>query len=505
MDKLKIILDFFKKYLFWFLFAATVVLVLVFWWMSTASLAKSFLQQRAKIEKKFNEVKTIDSDPQQHPTQKYIDAVNDENKKLKKGVLAVWETLHNAQKNNNSWPQDVLGKDADKVGKLGPNDSIPPELRERYQNGIKKYFPILYKIIDLRHPSETAGTGGGGGNAEPPRRIMDFRIPLLGGRRPAATPAADNADWVGVVDWDEGDRQRLEKRFDWETRPDSDVIRLRQEDLWVYETLLRVVRETNSDWQIKTDKDGNIVKDEKGNEVREKVLGKDHAQANVKRIEWIQIGADAIGAWLAADQTVFKASGAVEAPAGAASHGDARVTPAAARDTAATQDGKEQLLKDRYVDDKGAPLEADAKQPYSEFKMMPISMKLHMDQRAISKLLVECVNSPMPIEVRRVRIRPGKGTDEILDSGTSGTASPTNTGRDYTRRTMDARGSGRSAYSGEGNDEGETGAYDIPVEIQGIIYIYNQPDQNTLGTGTAAEKSAETAPQTPATTEPAKP
>ncbi|MGD0383880.1 MAG: hypothetical protein ABSA77_10180, partial [Thermoguttaceae bacterium] len=63
MDKLKIILDFFKKYLFWFLFAATVVLVLVFWWMSTASLAKSFSQQQAKIKKKFNEVEAIVDDP----------------------------------------------------------------------------------------------------------------------------------------------------------------------------------------------------------------------------------------------------------------------------------------------------------------------------------------------------------------------------------------------------------------------------------------------------------
>jgi hypothetical protein len=471
MDKLKIILDFFKKYLFWFLFVATVVLVLVFWWMSTASLAKSFLQQQAKIKKKFNEVETIVNDPQ-HPTQDYIKAINDKHQKLKEGVLAVWETLYDAQKKNTPWPAVLGDKFIEKVSKLGPNDAIPPELRERYQNGIKKYFPILEKIIDLRQPSETAETGGGGGNAEPPRRIMGIRIPPLG-RRPAATPAADNADLVGVVDWDEGDRLRLKDRYDWKTRPDSDVIRLRQEDLWVYETLLRVIQKTNQD-----------------------AAGKDateHSQANVKRIEWIQIGADAINSWLAADQSVFKAAEAAPGAQGQApaSH-DTRAAPTA-RDTAATQDGKEQLLKDRYVDDKGVALEADAKQPYSsEFKMMPISMKLHMDQRKISKLLVECVNSPMPIEVRRVRIRPGKG--EILDSGTSGTANPAGPGRDYSRRTMDARVSARSAGAGEGTDEGETGPYDIPVEIQGIIYIYNQPDQDTLGTVTAAEKPAETTP-----------
>ena len=478
MDKLKIILDFFKKYLFWFLFTAMVVLVLVFWWMSTASLAKSFLQQQAKIKKKFNEVEAIVNDPQ-HPTQDYIKAVNDKNQKLKEGVLEVWKTLYNKQKEKNPWPAVLGDRFIKKVNELGPNDPIPPEIRERYQNVIKKYFPILYKIIDVRHPPETADMGGGGGNAEPNFIRQIFRPGAVQGRRPAGTSAADNADWVGMVDWDEGDRLRLEKRFDWETRPDSDIIRLRQEDLWVYETLLRVIRETNK---------GAI----------------EHSQANVKRIEWIHIGPDAISDWSAADQSVFKAAEAAPvAPGQAHAPQDARVAPAA-RDTAATQDGKAQLLKDRYVDDKGAPLDADAKQPL-EFEMMPISMKLHMDQRKISKLLVECANSPMPIEVRRVRIRPGKGTDEILGSGTSGTANPAGPSRDNSRRTVDAYKSSRTTGAGEGTDEGETGRYDIPVEIQGIIYIYNQPDQNTLGTGTAAEKSAETAPQTPATTEPAKP
>jgi len=38
------------------------------------------------------------------------------------------------------------------------------------------------------------------------------------------------------------------------------------------------------------------------------------------------------------------------------------------------------------------------------------------------------------------------------------------------------------------------GPYDVPVEIQGIIYIYNPPDVNALGTGTAAEAAPGAAP-----------
>ena len=75
----------------------------------------------------------------------------------------------------------------------------------------------------------------------------------------------------------------MEDRFNWAARPDSDVIRLRQEDLWVYKTLLQVIRETNSE--------GNS----------------EHLQANVKRIEWIEIGADAIGLLVGGGPISFQA------------------------------------------------------------------------------------------------------------------------------------------------------------------------------------------------------
>jgi hypothetical protein len=466
MDKLKLILDFFKKYLFWFIFAGTIIVVLVCWWMSTASLAKSFLQEQVKIKKKFDEVKTIDEN-KQHPTAEFIKAVNEKNQKLKEGVLKVWETLYNAQKENNPWPKEVLGDSVDEVGKLSPNAAIRTELRERYQNGIKKYFPILHKIIDLRHPSDTA-EGGGGGNAAPAIISRMFRpgMPQPGRRAPDST--ADNPDWVGTVDWDESDRLRFEEdRFNWKTVPDSDVIRLRQEDLWVYKTLLQVIRDTNNE----------------GDPQRPVIV------PNVKRIEWIQIGADAIGSWSAAEQTIFKAT--TEAAAQSTNPRDARSAPAS-REAAAAQDSKEQLLKYRYVDDKGVPLDAEAKQPYSEFKMMPISMKLYIDQRKISKLLVECVNSPMPIEVRRVSIR--RVASELLESGTTAAASPAGPSREYNRRSVDVHGSSRPTGAGGGGEEGVAGSYEIPVEIQGIIYIYNPPDLNTLGTGTAAEKPAEIPP-----------
>ncbi len=85
------------------------------------------------------------------------------------------------------------------------------------------------------------------------------------------------------------------------------------------------------------------------------------------------------------------------------------------------------------MDDKGQPLPASepeypyVKHPYAEFKMMPIRMSLVMDERRLPKLLVECGNSNMPIEVRRVRIL--KTQDQPVDLGapatTAGAGGPT--------------------------------------------------------------------------------
>ena len=59
-------------------------------------------------------------------------------------------------------------------------------------------------------------------------------------------------------------------------------------------------------------------------------------------------------------------------------------------------------LADRYVDDKGKPLSDETKQPYAEFKMMPINLRLVIHQKKITRLLGHSANSNMPIQVRTV-------------------------------------------------------------------------------------------------------
>ena len=63
----------------------------------------------------------------------------------------------------------------------------------------------------------------------------------------------------------------------------------------------------------------------------------------------------------------------------------------------------------RYVNQLGTPLRGDEKPPFEEYNMTPIHMRLWMNQRKIVNLIVNLANSRyMPIEVRRVSIRPGE-------------------------------------------------------------------------------------------------
>ena len=50
---------------------------------------------------------------------------------------------------------------------------------------------------------------------------------------------------VGKVDWNPTDLKRIRAKFFWAKQPVTIQVRLAQEDLWVYEALLRIIAATN--------------------------------------------------------------------------------------------------------------------------------------------------------------------------------------------------------------------------------------------------------------------
>ena len=237
--------------------------------------------------------------------------------------------------------------------------------------------------------------------------------------------------------------------------------------------------------------------------------------ARIKQILAMDIGKDAVDSWSKCEKALFTLPG--EAGGGRAA------TPAADRRAAAmppcrpaacgrpaTSSGVSPLAG-RYVDDKGKPLADPTQQPYGEFRMMPINLKVVIEQKEIPRLLAECANSAMRIDVRRVRILVEEPPPVDLPRRMRLQAAPPRPKQprlrqlrrqpplrpDRPRRgrrliawrirrswvpdgggnpgAMESEASGRGASSPTSEESADPVYPPVPVEVQGIIYIYNPP------------------------------
>ncbi len=477
MDKLKPIIAAVKKYHFWVICGAMFLTALVCWWLATSGLAGQYKKQESKINSDFSGVAGIQAN---HPNQGVIDEINKRHTALKKVVFDAWESLYSEQKEKNPFPTGVLGKDFKRqFENLRPQEELARRYRERYQNYIKGYFPKLLQAIDVRRPVE-----------EKPRekaaRVAGGMMP--GGEMGGMPGAAAEVEWTGVIDWNENDYAKLLARFEWQQAPSTLAVVLAQEDLWVYEALLRVIKNSNEGATSQNN-------------------------ASVKRIEALEIGRDAVAAWQSTENALGLqgqqggSGGGMGGMGGMGGGGPGGgmggmggemgmgmgMGRGAAADGSSGEQVIRQLVEGRYIDDKGQPLPYQeqypyAKQPYAEFRMMPIRMSLVMDQRKLPKFLVECANSNMPIEVRRIRLLktqgPASGSGAMSGGGARYGMGGMGMGGAYPPPRGGPMGGGFAP--GAGSPPQETGQFDMPVEIHAVIYIYNPPDKDKLGTGAAS-------------------
>ena len=415
MEKFQAPLAWLKKYYFWVLLGIEILVVLGFWFMVTSDLADQYGSREHAIKGHFNEMQTVSSQSAP-PNEQVIKAIEEKHKQLKDKALQAWEKLYKEQETKNPWPQVLGPKFLEMIQTLKPGQEIPDDYREYYQNVIEKYFPTLFELVNRRHPVKGATAA----------KDANGQADTANSRRPME----------GIVRWDDGDVSRIQKKFKWNNPPSTLEIRLAQEDLWVYTALLEIIESTNQGYTS-------------------------YYNAPVKEIDALEIGADASKAWSQAESALGKSEEA-SAPAATSS-------TAAAGGEAQADDPAKRLKADRYVNEKGKPLGPDDIAPFAEFKMMPIHMKLVMDQSKINKLLAECANRNMPVEVRRVRLTGNAGAAAGVAVAAAGDAG--STGGD-----SDAPHAESSATS------------DVQVDIQGIIYIYNPPDRAKLGTGAVGER-----------------
>ncbi len=508
MEKFRAFLEVLKKYHFWVLCGLIVLLDFAGWFFAISSEEKDFTARKSKIESSFSTVRAI-SNNAEHPSRAYVDQVAAiTNGPLAAQVKKASSRLYDEQHAANPLPlvfpnsasdqasfqtafEKIWRQPIEEIEKLPPG-TLDQVYREKYRDHIAEHFPKLFQLIEQRTEVEDGGSPVMGGLGR-------------GGRGGfGGGPGGKAKQTTGIVDWTDAE-QKKNTFLDRFTRsvPTTLDIMMAQEELWVYETLLKVVRNTNN---VGANKD-HYVKPAS------------HKQARIKQILAMDIGKDAVQEWTASEKPVFDlATDTSHAPA--ENRGPQPMPQSGRPGTMVVgQNPGASPLVNRYVDDKGKPLADPTQQPFGEFRMMPVTLKVVIEQREIPRLLAECANSAMRIDVRGVRILEEHPAAVALTAA----AAPTDTAAPNAVQSG-AGGQGRPAMPEHGgaipmnmgrggdtsgrndftyNEESADPVYPpVPVEVHGIIYIYNPPKMEDGGGDAGGTAGQVPSAGTPGTTAP---
>lgn len=543
MDQVKAFLRASAKHLFWIGCGLILAGSTASWFVARQSLHKEFEKNQSDIKSKFSTVKSLQAkrDPPNAKSHEEMDKLLDNTLRL---VVQAWQ-LHYAQQDAIlRWPMDLREDFVSAVRPLKPIEAkvdfpTPPDqelkvdFRRRYAGYVGNLLPRLADVVGTTWHVGRATPGGMGGTAqltpEEQRNLAQRKPPIvIWDPQDQARLVSTHFDWSRQPD----------------SSPTTLQVLYAQEDLWVLTALMHIIRQTNGQIDsrheavvknIETILIGRHAPPRAGQVVRLGGMGgggmMDGGMAG---------GAEDGGAPGMADMGMgggmmdggmmdggMMGGGMMDGGmmAGDPGGGDmggmgmSRASPDPA--------------EGRYVDNEYQALRAEALRsalrsptPNDAFlvvaKRMPVRMRLVVDVRKLPRLLAQLGNSMLPVEVRQVRINRGRagggggmeimgggygmgggfgmggglgmgggygmmdGGDHEMAGGMGGMMGAPG-GMDYGMGTgmTSPYGAGFGMGGGPGIKErttvASTSQHDVPVEIYGIIYIYNPVDEQKLG------------------------
>lgn len=440
MDKVKAILGKLKKYHFWLLSLFVFILAVSGIYAASGKLQLEFAQYRRKIDEEFKAVDGIIGQ-ENHPNEKFAQGVNEEIKKLRTDVEKAWNNIYNFQKEKVlRWPKQLGAEYVETLEKLSPIAPIPPEIRRAYQNYIKQEFDRLPKIVDARSYKIK----------DDPSVAPDVRD-----RGPGSRGISKGSEsTIYKVKWDANNQQSIDQKLNMPNTPTDAEVRICQEDLWVYDSVLRVIAAVN-----------------------EKATG-DH-DAKIKKIGRLEIGREAAELFAAEASGVAGAATAAPPitpplPGTAAGAAPAGVAGAEGAEGAAAANP---LYDKRYVDEQGKPLPAGGTEG-AVFKRMPVYLVVSIEQKSIPEFLAKLAGAALPVETRELRIN-----SQTRKSSISSSSSPF-------QSTIGGARDSTTVEKTAVTDAQLRELFDVVLELHGVIYIYNPPDPAMLTSSSAADQAS---------------
>lgn len=487
MDQLRNALAWLKQHHFWVLVVLAVCVALGCWFRGASALMADFERDSRAIESEFGKIQGLASQPF-HANDAINERQRTEIQVQRERVDALWRDLYDRQRAHVlKWPKNLNEPFHKHVEKLTFGDKIPQSLRAHYGNYIGNHFPELPKIVGALEmegdaqgysPGGYGGRGMGGYGGE----MGGYGGEMAGGyggmRRGENGETVEQQEFI--VEW--LDQPRIRADLFMPEEPTATKIWVTQEDLWVYEAMLRIVASTNeakgadrfSNAAVRT-----IVSLEVGRLAAQASRGRGRIQMpQALPGAGMGMGLEGYGGGdeggyggyggYGGNEGGYEGGyggyggerGGYESPMGGGYGSEMGGYGSEADPDAA-------LFVGRYVDEQGNPIastgEGGAEEYGKEFKRLPIRMELVMDQRWLPHLIAECANSPLQVMVNEVRVNPPGGFNTTGGGGSYG----------------GGRG-GESYDSYSGGQSGqemlpESEPHIKPVAILGTIFIFNPP------------------------------
>ena len=341
MDQLKVIGAALKKYNFWVLCLVLLIASTVVWMLAVGSIKEQSQAHLAKIQATLSDAKSV-SQISQHPNEQITQSYNAQTTQLKQEVFQVWDMLYKKQRTAVlKWPEALGEKFINFIQGVRFGDDIHVDLRETYHNYVKTRWDELPAII----------------KAKP---IEEEKKSLTASR--TAVP-----DWIVI--WK--DQDDIRRKLFTQQNPTNEWVWSTQEDLWIYENLLNIIKLTN-----------------------EGALGPHNAV--ISSIINMDVGKQA-------------ASGAGGTENRISSGSDSALDTGDEGSGSGGGGSAGGLLSNRYVDDVGAPIPDHNTIKNDEYKQVPVRLVLRMDPKEIPQLIVNCANADLPVEIQQVRVNVDAG------------------------------------------------------------------------------------------------
>ena len=531
MDQLKAMLPAIKQHSFWGMCIGILAVSAASWWMSTGTLKTQEASRKNEIKTSFDGVEKIRTNDPKHPndsTNKGMQAVL---ARFSQDVAEGWRVQYDHQATVLVWPASFDQEFHDAVNKLRPIEAIPvtaggqidikhdlsSDLRVQYRNYILEDLPVLATTIGTKWLANSTAPGGDGASGMSAIPGSSGTPPGFGGDTTGGRPVEVD---TSIVVWPQSSQQEiLTTHFGFTSKtelPTTLEVLYAQEDLWVLQSIMDIIKSTNGDAETRHDA---VIKELHFVRVGRSALGLAGSVSAVGAAAGQGNGMEGMGGAVGAPPT--GAAPAVGPPGGGAmgmppggggmgmppgGGGATGMPPGGGGEMGMAGNGGTAISTDladgRYVDEQYQALPAarlraslSSRDPKDALlavaKRMPVRMRFKLDQRRLHRVLAECANSRLPIEVRQVRInRPAAaasgGSSGSDMSGMAGGAMANSFGPPGTTGSPPGAEGMGSIFGGGSRPQSSVADASvdpnlIDVEVYGVVYIYNPVNKNQLG------------------------